>query len=47
MDLLQEENNQESRGKQCSPHHSIHVDKFQGSFIIAANGDMIKMQFIG
>ena len=27
MDLLQEENNQETGGKQCSSHHSIHEVK--------------------
>ena len=58
-DSLQEENKQKKEGRQYSSHHSTRVGKtmkkkqftaiwpFQGSFIIAADGDMIKMRFIG
>ena len=56
MDLLQEETIQEKEGRQCLALHSIHWDQvinrnhfigilqFQGSFIIAANGGMIKVR---
>ena len=59
MDLLQEENIQEKEGRQCLPLHSIHWDQminrnhfigilqFQGSFINAANGSMIKVRYSG